>query len=110
MRFILAMSSKWLFPIPIINVQSPFVAASPALKNPQQRYWGSNLPRLERIKQEVDPMELFWNPQSIRPLSLGRVPPPPGQCIELNKPSMPVYMSNQQAFTIENVDTIENVN
>jgi hypothetical protein len=39
----------------------------PKLDNPQKKYWGSNLERLERIKAVVDPEERFWNPQSIRP-------------------------------------------
>lgn len=32
-----------------------------------EAYWNRNLPRLERIKREVDPNEVFWNPQSVRP-------------------------------------------
>ncbi|PHH89500.1 hypothetical protein CDD83_5965 [Cordyceps sp. RAO-2017] len=30
-------------------------------------YWGSNLPRLRRIKADLDPYEVFWNPQGIQP-------------------------------------------
>jgi Berberine and berberine like/FAD binding domain len=41
----------------------------PRLPDGQQAYWGSNLPRLESIKRQVDPKELFWNPQSVRPAS-----------------------------------------
>jgi FAD/FMN-containing dehydrogenase len=39
----------------------------PLMDNAQEKYWGSNLPRLESIKAEVDPNEVFWNPQSVRP-------------------------------------------
>ncbi|KAF2459934.1 hypothetical protein BDY21DRAFT_281402 [Lineolata rhizophorae] len=42
----------------------------PALGDDAQRdYWGDNLPKLERIKSEVDPQDLFHNPQSVRPRS-----------------------------------------
>ena len=40
-----------------------------ALANAQQAYWGPNLPRLERIKVEIDPNDVFHNPQSVRPLA-----------------------------------------
>lgn len=30
-------------------------------------YWGHNLQRLQRIKTQVDPGDVFWNPQGIRP-------------------------------------------
>ncbi|EJD49067.1 FAD-binding domain-containing protein [Auricularia subglabra TFB-10046 SS5] len=33
----------------------------------QRQYFGGNLPKLERIKAELDPTEVFWNPQSIKP-------------------------------------------
>jgi hypothetical protein len=39
----------------------------PALVNPQQAYWSSNLPRLEQIKAKWDPSDIFHNPQSVRP-------------------------------------------
>ncbi|TAQ90048.1 hypothetical protein B7494_g1626 [Chlorociboria aeruginascens] len=39
----------------------------PELKDAQRAYWGANLPRLERIKREVDPQDVFSNPQSVRP-------------------------------------------
>ncbi|KAF2135574.1 Glucooligosaccharide oxidase [Aplosporella prunicola CBS 121167] len=39
----------------------------PALPEAQQQYWGANLERLERIKAEIDPTDLFHNPQSVRP-------------------------------------------
>ncbi|KAH8811103.1 hypothetical protein F5884DRAFT_671455 [Xylogone sp. PMI_703] len=37
------------------------------LPNAQESYWGANLPRLERIKREIDPTDVFHNPQSVRP-------------------------------------------
>ena len=39
----------------------------PELKDGQKAYWGVNLPRLEQIKKEVDPGDVFHNPQSVRP-------------------------------------------
>ncbi|MBE3044161.1 BBE domain-containing protein [Candidatus Bathyarchaeota archaeon] len=33
----------------------------------QERYWGSALPRLQEIKAAVDPDEVFWLPQSVKP-------------------------------------------
>lgn len=41
----------------------------PALQNGQQSYWGSNLPRLEKIKRAIDPDDVFHNPQSVKPAS-----------------------------------------
>lgn len=38
----------------------------PYLKDPQSAYWGSNLPRLQRIKADIDPNDIFHNPQSVR--------------------------------------------
>ncbi|RSL93695.1 hypothetical protein CEP52_013105 [Fusarium oligoseptatum] len=40
----------------------------PSLEDPQQAYWGSNLPRLQQIKADWDADDVFQNPQSIRPL------------------------------------------
>jgi FAD/FMN-containing dehydrogenase len=37
------------------------------IKEPQKAYWRSNLPRLQQIKGEVDPKDVFHNPQSVRP-------------------------------------------
>jgi FAD/FMN-containing dehydrogenase len=47
--------------------------ADPDLDSPADRYYGSNLPKLQLIKQHYDPGGLFRHPQSI-PL-----PDPPGQ-------------------------------
>ncbi|KAL3494849.1 hypothetical protein BJX62DRAFT_233820 [Aspergillus germanicus] len=40
----------------------------PLLENAQEAYWGANLPRLERIKGQVDPEDVFHNPQGVRPV------------------------------------------
>lgn len=37
----------------------------------QARYWGSALPRLQEIKAAVDPDEVFYFPQSVKPASGG---------------------------------------
>ncbi|KAK2669399.1 FAD-binding, type PCMH, subdomain 2 [Fusarium oxysporum f. sp. vasinfectum] len=42
----------------------------PLLENPQEAYWGPNLDRLEAIKREWDPEDVFHNPQSVRPAKL----------------------------------------
>ncbi|KAF6788475.1 glucooligosaccharide oxidase [Colletotrichum sojae] len=34
----------------------------------QARYWGGNLARLRRVKAELDPEEVFYFPQSVRPV------------------------------------------
>ncbi|KAL1619719.1 hypothetical protein SLS56_009974 [Neofusicoccum ribis] len=39
----------------------------PGLENGQEQYWGTNLPRLQEIKAQVDPDDVFHNPQSVRP-------------------------------------------
>lgn len=39
----------------------------PELPNGQEAYWGVNLPKLERIKEAIDPSDIFHNPQSVRP-------------------------------------------
>ncbi|KAI0977622.1 FAD binding domain-containing protein [Xylaria arbuscula] len=33
----------------------------------QQMYWGNNMPRLQQLKTQVDPQELFYYPISIKP-------------------------------------------
>jgi hypothetical protein len=39
----------------------------PELRDGQESYWGVNLPKLERIKRDIDPGDVFHNPQSVRP-------------------------------------------
>lgn len=39
----------------------------PRLEHPRKAYWGSNLAKLEEIKRELDPTDVFHNPQSVRP-------------------------------------------
>jgi hypothetical protein len=39
----------------------------PLLPNGQEAYWGPNLPKLERIKRDIDPKDIFHNPQTVRP-------------------------------------------
>jgi len=38
----------------------------PYLDDPQSAYWGPNLPRLQSIKADIDPHDVFHNPQSVR--------------------------------------------
>ncbi|KAF0645394.1 hypothetical protein FPSE5266_09917 [Fusarium pseudograminearum] len=32
-----------------------------------KRYYGKSLPKLKKLKAELDPKDMFWNPQGIRP-------------------------------------------
>jgi FAD/FMN-containing dehydrogenase len=41
----------------------------PSLSNWQQAYYGANYARLQMVKSEYDPMQLFTFPQAIKPLS-----------------------------------------
>ncbi|RJE27475.1 glucooligosaccharide oxidase [Aspergillus sclerotialis] len=41
----------------------------PRLTDAQKAYWGSNLARLEKTKSEIDPNDVFHNPQSVQPES-----------------------------------------
>jgi hypothetical protein len=41
----------------------------PELANPQQSYWGCNVPRLQQIKAAVDPDNVFRNPQTVSPVN-----------------------------------------
>jgi len=36
------------------------------LPDGQHEYWGTNYPRLQQIKAELDPQDVFFNPQSVR--------------------------------------------
>ncbi|GFG11414.1 hypothetical protein IFM61392_06901 [Aspergillus lentulus] len=41
----------------------------PRMPNAQQAYWRSNLPRLEELKGELDPKDVFHNPQGVMVVS-----------------------------------------
>jgi hypothetical protein len=42
--------------------------ADPSLgENSASLYWGGNVEKLERIKAQIDPLDVFSNPQSVRP-------------------------------------------
>jgi len=47
----------------------------PKLTDGQQEYWGTNLPRLEQIKAQLDPNDVFHNPQSVRPANSSSAEP-----------------------------------
>lgn len=57
----------------LANTSAPYEAypgyVDPLLPNGPLAYWGSNLPRLEQIKAEIDPYDVFRNPQSPQPVS-----------------------------------------
>jgi hypothetical protein len=41
----------------------------------QKMYWGESLPRLQKLKAAVDPQEIFYLPQSVRPATIGGAMP-----------------------------------
>lgn len=55
----------------VTNDKAPYTAypgyVDPLLPNGPEAYWGSNLARLRQIKREVDPKNVFRNPQSPSP-------------------------------------------
>jgi FAD/FMN-containing dehydrogenase len=53
--------------LPYSNQQAYQNFADPSLRDYARAYYGTNLPRLSRIKKQVDPANLFQFPQSIPP-------------------------------------------
>lgn len=55
----------------VTNVKTPYAAypgyVDPLMPNGPEAYWGTNLPRLQQIKEEIDPKNVFRNPQSPSP-------------------------------------------
>jgi hypothetical protein len=55
----------------VTNDKRPYAAypgyVDPLMPNGPQAYWGVNLPRLQQIKDDVDPKNVFRNPQSPSP-------------------------------------------
>ncbi|KAK3369791.1 hypothetical protein B0T24DRAFT_633286 [Lasiosphaeria ovina] len=41
----------------------------PALTDGQEQYWGPNLAQLQNTKLQWDPLDIFHNPQSVRPIA-----------------------------------------
>lgn len=52
----------------VTNDELPYTAypgyVDPLMPNAAEAYWGTNLPRLQQIKEQVDPNNVFRNPQS----------------------------------------------
>ncbi|KAL1991454.1 hypothetical protein VTN49DRAFT_4762 [Thermomyces lanuginosus] len=49
-----------------LSIQSAYPGyVDPQLPNPQESYWGENLPRLKQIKAKYDPQDVFHNPHSV---------------------------------------------
>ncbi|KAI2725943.1 CAZyme family AA7 [Penicillium roqueforti] len=55
----------------VTNNKLPYTAypgyVDPLMPNAPEAYWGTNLPRLQQIKELVDPNDVFRNPQSPSP-------------------------------------------
>lgn len=52
--------------MPSVTLKSYAGYVDPALEDGQKAYWGSNLPRLETLKVQIDPNDIFHNPQSVQ--------------------------------------------
>jgi len=50
-----------------LGAYAGYVDPAIELNEAQEAYWKVNLPKLRRIKKEVDPMDIFHNLQSVRP-------------------------------------------
>ncbi|KAJ5176363.1 FAD linked oxidase N-terminal [Penicillium canariense] len=55
----------------VTNDKAPYAAypgyVDPLMPDGPEAYWGSNLPRLQQIKDDIDPKNVFRNPQSPSP-------------------------------------------
>lgn len=50
-----------------IGAYAGYVDPALPLEEAQVGYWGNNLPKLQQIKKMVDPKDIFYNMQSVRP-------------------------------------------
>nr|GAT53495.1 reticuline oxidase [Mycena chlorophos] len=62
--FIQGISDALLEAMPNLQPEAYAGYVDPQLTDGQHEYWGANLPRLEQIKAEIDPEDVFHNPQS----------------------------------------------
>lgn len=84
---------------PPLYALSSISTASPLLgDDAQKQYYGTNVPKLEAIKAAVDPTEVFWNPQSIKPAKAGVTPEGPS-----SSPSQAVRNTSYFTFDISYV-------
>ncbi|KAJ7089852.1 hypothetical protein B0H15DRAFT_949100 [Mycena belliarum] len=67
--FVTGMSDKITNSMPGVNFGAYAGYVDPQLKDGPQQYWGSNLPRLQKIKAAIDPSDVFHNPQSVSPVA-----------------------------------------
>ncbi|KAJ7105109.1 hypothetical protein C8R43DRAFT_1100144 [Mycena crocata] len=65
--FVTGMSDIITNSMPGVNFGAYAGYVDPQLKDGPQQYWGSNLPRLQKIKATIDPKDVFHNPQSVSP-------------------------------------------
>ena len=59
------LDSTWHRMRPYVTGGAYFNYTDPDLKGWQKAYWGSNYPRLEKIRRAVDPHHYFTFPQAI---------------------------------------------
>ncbi|KAF8166622.1 hypothetical protein K438DRAFT_1857053 [Mycena galopus ATCC 62051] len=63
--FVTGMNKKITDSMPGVSFGAYPGYVDPLLKDGPLEYWGSNLPRLQKIKAAIDPGDLFHNPQSV---------------------------------------------
>ncbi|KAF7317813.1 Reticuline oxidase [Mycena kentingensis (nom. inval.)] len=68
--FVEGMSNTLIKAMPGVPTGAYAGYVDPKLPDGQQQYWGSNLPRLEQIKAQLDPQDVFHNLQSVRAASI----------------------------------------
>ncbi|KAF7309508.1 Reticuline oxidase [Mycena indigotica] len=67
--FVEGISNTLYKAMPNLPVEAYAGYVDPKLSNGQQAYWTTNLPRLQQIKSQIDPTDVFHNPQSVRPVA-----------------------------------------
>ncbi|KAJ6580993.1 hypothetical protein B0H19DRAFT_490524 [Mycena capillaripes] len=67
--FVTGMSEKITDSMPGVNFGAYAGYVDPQLKDGPLEYWGTNLPRLQKIKAVIDPHDVFHNPQSVSPVA-----------------------------------------
>ncbi|KAJ7460832.1 hypothetical protein FB451DRAFT_1044988 [Mycena latifolia] len=67
--FVTGMSDIITDSMPGVNFGAYAGYVDPQLTDGPQQYWGTNLPRLQKIKAAIDPGDLFHNPQSVSPVA-----------------------------------------
>ncbi|KAJ7065289.1 hypothetical protein C8F01DRAFT_1125052 [Mycena amicta] len=73
--FVEGMSNTIIKAMPGVQFGAYAGYVDPKLPDGQQEYWETNLPRLEQIKAQIDPQDVFHNPQSVQPVASNSTAP-----------------------------------